>query len=131
MRRYAAPVTNIRTATGRRRAVLLTFGAVLSLAAAGSLYGLLYVRSLDFGERCEQGLVPGGGRLLETGASWLPPDAWCRFEDGSMSTTPFWALLLFYALLTLAVWSVTALLRIYRPRPHLGLDWQPGHGPGW
>ncbi|MFJ2190115.1 hypothetical protein ACIOJE_19610 [Kitasatospora sp. NPDC087861] len=124
-------MTNIRTAAGRRRTVLLTCGAVLPLAAAGALYGLLYVRSLGFGARCELGLVPGGGRLVETGASWLPPDAWCRFEDRSVSTTPFWALLLFYALLTLVVWSVSTLLRIHRPRPHLGLDWQPGHGPGW
>ncbi|MER7756212.1 hypothetical protein [Kitasatospora sp. NPDC097643] len=124
-------MTNIRTATGRRRAVLLGLGAALALVTAGALYGLLYARSLDFGERCEQGLVAGGGRLLETGASWLPPDAWCRFEDGSVSTTPFWALLVFYGLLTLVVCSVTALLRGRHPRPYPGMTWQPGPGPGW
>ncbi|MFD7452012.1 hypothetical protein [Kitasatospora sp. NPDC059827] len=126
-------MTNIRTAAGRRRVVLLGIGAGLSLASAGALYALLYVRSLDYGERCERGLVSGGGRLLETGASWLPPDAWCRFEDRSLSTTPFWALLLFYALLTVVVWSVIALVHTVRPRPDPGLDWQPRHGtgPGW
>ncbi|MBV2153300.1 hypothetical protein [Kitasatospora sp. SUK 42] len=125
-------MTNIRTAAGRRRAMLLGITAVVSLAGAGALYGLLYVRSLDYGRRCEQGLVSGGGRLLETGASWLPPDAWCRFEDQSLSTTPFWALLLFYALLTAVVWSAAALVRALRPRPDPGLDWQPGHGaPHW
>ncbi|MGW2372325.1 hypothetical protein [Kitasatospora sp. NPDC001683] len=126
-------MTNIRTAVGRRRTMLLGIGAALSLASAGTLYALLYVRSLDYGERCERGLVSGGGRLLETGASWLPPDAWCRFEDRSLSTTPFWALLLFYTLLTVVVWSVTALVRTLRPGPDPGLDWQPGHGvgPGW
>ncbi|MFJ7246312.1 hypothetical protein ACIQWA_16885 [Kitasatospora sp. NPDC098652] len=123
-------MTNIRTAAGRRRAVLLGIGAGLSLASAGALYALLYVRSLGYGERCERGLVSGGGRLLETGASWLPPDAWCRFEDGSLSTTPFWALLLFYALLTVLVWSVIALVHTVRPRPDPGLGWQPGHGTG-
>lgn len=112
--------------------MLLSIAAVLSLAGAGALYGLLYARSLDYGERCQHGLVSGGGRLLETGASWLPPDAWCRFEDRSLSTTPFWALLLFYVLLTAIVWSVTALVRVLRPRPDPGLDWQPGHSaPRW
>ncbi|MFI9360899.1 hypothetical protein ACIG5E_07535 [Kitasatospora sp. NPDC053057] len=126
-------MTNIRTAAGRRRTMLLGISAALSLASAGTLYALLYVRSLDYGERCERGLVSGGGRLLETGASWLPPDAWCRFEDQSLSTTPFWALLLFYVLLTVVVWSVNSLVRTLRPRPNPGLDWQPGHGagPGW
>ncbi|MER7846440.1 hypothetical protein ABTZ03_21070 [Kitasatospora sp. NPDC096077] len=123
-------MTNIRTAAGRRRAMLLGISAVLSLASAGTVYGLLYVRSLDYGQRCERGLVSGGGRLLETGASWLPPDAWCRFEDQSLSTTPFWALLLFYGLLTVVVWSVSSLVRTLRPRPNPGLDWQPGHGLG-
>ncbi|MBV6700870.1 hypothetical protein [Kitasatospora aureofaciens] len=125
-------MTNIRTAAARRRAVLLGSGAALSLAGAGVVYGVLYVRSLDFDERCERGLVSGGGQLLETGASWLPPDAWCRFEDGSVSTTPFWALLLFYALLTAALWALTALARARNPQPRPGLDWQPGRrGPGW
>ncbi|MEU6970675.1 hypothetical protein ACIGXI_30350 [Kitasatospora aureofaciens] len=126
-------MTNIRTAAGRRRTVLLGISAALSLASAGALYALLYVRSLDYGDRCERGLVSGGGRLLETGASWLPPDAWCRFEHRSLSTTPFWALLLFYVLLTVVVWAVTSLVRTLRPRPNPGLDWQPGHGagPGW
>ncbi|MQS11600.1 hypothetical protein F7Q99_04685 [Streptomyces kaniharaensis] len=124
-------MTNIRTAAGRRRAVLLGIGAALPLAGAGAVYDALYVRSLDFGERCERGLVSGGGQLLETGASWLPPDAWCRFEDGSVSTTPFWALLLFYSLLTVTVWAVTALLRARDPRPRPGLDWQSEHGPSW
>ncbi|MFD5464056.1 hypothetical protein ACFWIQ_14735 [Kitasatospora sp. NPDC127059] len=110
--------------------MLLGISAALSLASAGGLYALLYVRSLDYGERCERGLVSGGGRLLETGASWLPPDAWCRFEDRSLSTTPFWALLLFYALLTVMVWSLTSLLHTVRPRTDPGLDWQPGHGVG-
>ncbi|MFJ9691682.1 hypothetical protein [Kitasatospora sp. NPDC101183] len=122
-------MTNIRTAGGgRRRAVLLGTVALLSLAAAGTVYGLLYARSLDFDQRCERGLVTGGGQLLETGASWLPPDAWCRFEDQSVSATPFWALLLFYALLSVVVWAGTALLRVLRPRPYPGLDWQPGPG---
>ncbi|MFF9639894.1 hypothetical protein [Kitasatospora aureofaciens] len=126
-------MTNIRTAAGRRRTVLLGISAALSLASAGALYVLLYVRSLDYGDRCERGLVSGGGRLLETGASWLPPDAWCRFEHRSLSTTPFWALLLFYVLLTVVVWAVTSLVRTLRPRPNPGLDWQPGRGagPGW
>ncbi|MGW2253092.1 hypothetical protein ACWCXH_23245 [Kitasatospora sp. NPDC001660] len=124
-------MTNIRTATARRRALLLGVGAALSLAGAGVVYGVLYVRSLDFAERCEWGLVTGGGRLLETGASWLPPDAWCRFEDGSVSTTPFWALLLFYALLTTTVWALAALVQVRRPRPRSGAGWQAGHGPGW
>ncbi|MGW3043636.1 hypothetical protein ACWC9T_27125 [Kitasatospora sp. NPDC001159] len=125
-------MTNIRTAAGRRRALLLGISAALSFATAGALYGLLYVRSLDYDERCERGLVRGGGRLLETGASWLPPDAWCRFENRSLSTTPFWTLLLFYGLLTVVVWSVSALVRTLRPRPNPGLDWQPGHGtPRW
>lgn len=110
--------------------MLLGISAALSLASAGALYALLYVRSLDYGERCERGVVSGGGRLLETGASWLPPDAWCRFEDRSLSTTPFWALLLFYALLTVVVWSVSTLAHTLRPRPNPGLDWQPGHGAG-
>ncbi|MFD5612193.1 hypothetical protein [Kitasatospora sp. NPDC127060] len=123
-------MTNIRTAAGRRQLMLLGISAALSLASAGGLYALLYVRSLDYGERCERGLVSGGGRLLETGASWLPPDAWCRFEDRSLSTTPFWALLLFYALLTVMVWSLTSLLHTVRPRTDPGLDWQPGHGVG-
>ncbi|HJD83301.1 hypothetical protein ABZX88_30775 [Kitasatospora aureofaciens] len=123
-------MTNIRTAAGRRRTVLLGISAALSLASAGALYALLYVRSLDYGDRCERGLVSGGGRLLETGASWLPPDAWCRFEHRSLSTTPFWALLLFYVLLTVVVWAVTSLVRTLRPRPNPGLDWQPGHGAG-
>ncbi|WP_157882292.1 hypothetical protein [Streptomyces rubellomurinus] len=125
-------MTNNRAAGGgRRRAVLLGLVALLSLAATGTVYGLLYARSSDFDERCERGLVTGGGHLLETGASWLPPDAWCRFEEQSVSTTPFWALLLFYALLTAVVWSVTALARTLRPRPYSGLEWQPGHGQGW
>ncbi len=110
--------------------MLLGISAALSLASAGALYALLYVRSLDYGDRCERGLVSGGGRLLETGASWLPPDAWCRFEHRSLSTTPFWALLLFYVLLTVVVWAVTSLVRTLRPRPNPGLDWQPGHGAG-
>lgn len=108
--------------------MLLGLAALLSLAAAGTMYGLLYVRSLDFDERCERGLVSGGGQLLETGASWLPPDAWCRFEDQSVSATPFWALLLFYALLTVVVGTATALARQLRPRPCPGLDWRPGPG---
>ncbi|MFD7902054.1 hypothetical protein ACFV4F_24060 [Kitasatospora sp. NPDC059722] len=124
-------MTNIRTATARRRAVLLGVGAALSLVGAGVVYGVLYARSLDFAERCERGLVTGSGQLLETGASWLPPDAWCRFEDGSVSTTPFWALLLFYALLTTAVWALTALARVRRPHPLPGAEWQVGHGRGW
>ncbi|MEE1782510.1 hypothetical protein PUR71_06180 [Streptomyces sp. SP17BM10] len=123
-------MTNIRTAAARRRAVLLGVGAALSLAGAGVVYGALYVRSLDFAERCERGLVTGSGRLLETGASWLPPDAWCRFEDGSVSTTPFWTLLLFYALLTTAVWALTALARVRRAHPLPGAEWQVGHGRG-
>ncbi|WP_158845312.1 hypothetical protein [Streptomyces sp. NRRL WC-3742] len=122
-------MTNIRTAGGgRRRAVLLGSVALLSLAAAGTVYGLLYARSLDFDRRCERGLVAGGGQLLETGASWLPPDAWCRFEEQSVSTTPFWALLLFYALLTVVVGASTALTRQLRPRPYPGLDLRPGQG---
>ncbi|MEV7774678.1 hypothetical protein [Kitasatospora sp. NPDC086791] len=124
-------MTNTRTAGGRRRrAVALAGAAVLSLASAGGLYELLYVRSLDYAERCEHGLVSGGGRLLETGASWLPPDAWCRFEHRSLSTTPFWALLLFYGLLTVVAWAGAGLVRLARPRPYPGLDWQPGPGPG-
>ncbi|MFD8755547.1 hypothetical protein ACFV0O_31920 [Kitasatospora sp. NPDC059577] len=36
-------------------------GAVaLSLASAGVLYGLLYVRSLDCAEHCEHGRAAGG-----------------------------------------------------------------------
>ncbi|MEV7021918.1 hypothetical protein [Kitasatospora sp. NPDC093558] len=124
-------MANIRTATARRRAVLLGVGAALSLTGAGVVYAMLYARSLDFAERCERGLVTGGGQLLETGASWLPPDAWCRFEDGAVSTTPFWALLLFYALLTTAVWTLTALARVRRPHPLPGTEWQAGHGQGW
>ncbi|MFE6050964.1 hypothetical protein ACFQ6N_09425 [Kitasatospora sp. NPDC056446] len=121
-------MTNIRTAARRRRAVLLVGAAALALASAAGLYGLLYVRSLHYAERCEHGQVSGGGRLLETGASWLPPDAWCRFEHQSLSTTPFWALLVFYGLLTVVVWSTTGLVRLVRPRPYPGLDWQPGRG---
>ncbi|WP_157849644.1 MULTISPECIES: hypothetical protein [Streptomyces] len=124
-------MANIRAAAGRRRrAVLLGGAAVLSLVSAGGLYGLLYARSLGYAERCEHGLVPGGGRLLETGASWLPPDAWCRFEQQSLSTTPFWALLLFYGLLTAVVWSATGLVRLVRPRPYPGPGWLSGHEPG-
>ncbi|MEU8923983.1 hypothetical protein AB0D10_24055 [Kitasatospora sp. NPDC048545] len=114
-------------------------GAVaLSLASVGVLYDLLYVRSLDCAEHCEHGraangwrLAAGGWRLLETGASWLPPDAWCRFERRSLSATPFWAPVLFYDLLTVVAWAATGPVRLVRPHPYPGLGWrQPGPGPG-
>ncbi|WP_354638733.1 hypothetical protein [Kitasatospora camelliae] len=101
-------MTTRATRHPRLRRALLKAAALGSGLGFPALYGHWWFAARSFIRTCDLG--PGGGWLLRTGESSLPPDAWCTFEGGTVHATPNWAAPVLFALLaTAAVASVTLL----------------------